>query len=669
MARSKKFERNDNNLAIAYYRFSSHAQNEASIDQQRELAHAWAEANGFKIVREYEDAAISGTLEERPGFQQMLSEVGKIKPNTLVAHAWAEANGFKIVREYEDAAISGTLEERPGFQQMLSEVGKIKPNTLVLWKTDRLGRDRYVLSMAKHAIRKAGCGIHLLAEAIPTETPEGVLMEGMMESFAEYYSLQLSMNVRRGMMYNAQNALYNGNKLFGYDVDKATKKYVVDEATAPFVQRMFSEYAEGVPMQDIAEELNGSGVRTVRGHEFTVKALNKMLKNRAYIGEYHHSGVVVEGGMPALVDEETFERVQARMTLNKRHGSQRARGKGEDGAPRYWLTGKLYCGECGARMQGMYGTGKMGKRYYYYNCSDQRRKLCAKKKIRKEAVEGLVEILLREVLADTENLASLAVDAAAYYRKNYLDTHYLEGLEAKRKEAERSIANLLKVIEGGVLSDAVMGRLAKLEEQKSALSEAIEAENVKAALLEDEHSIRVYFESGVLSDAVMGRLAKLEEQKSALSEAIEAENVKAALLEDEHSIRVYFEKFMNADFGNPETRNMVMEYFVDKLYLYDDKLVATFFYSEDKTELAWDEQGRLSISPFVDGEAAKFGRFPFGSTRCPAGCRRLRWPRPRRVPRNSPRASDRWMRSPRCPSPARLSPRRTACGCGPSALR
>lgn len=312
MARSKKFERNDNNLAIAYYRFSSHVQNEASIDQQRELAHAWAEANGFKIVR-----------------------------------------------EYEDAAISGTLEERPGFQQMLSEVGKIKPNTLVLWKTDRLGRDRYVLSMAKHAIRKAGCGIHLLAEAIPTETPEGVLMEGMMESFAEYYSLQLSMNVRRGMMYNAQNALYNGNKLFGYDVDKATKKYVVDEATAPFVQRMFSEYAEGVPMQDIAEELNGSGVRTVRGREFTVKALNKMLKNRAYIGEYHHSGVVVEGGMPALVDEETFERVQARMTLNKRHGSQRARGKGEDGAPRYWLTGKLYCGECGARMQGMYGTGKM----------------------------------------------------------------------------------------------------------------------------------------------------------------------------------------------------------------------------------------------------------------------------------------------------------------------
>ena len=58
MARKKKFAPNDNNLAIAYYRFSSHSQNDASIDQQRELAHEWAGAHGFKIVQEYEDEAV-----------------------------------------------------------------------------------------------------------------------------------------------------------------------------------------------------------------------------------------------------------------------------------------------------------------------------------------------------------------------------------------------------------------------------------------------------------------------------------------------------------------------------------------------------------------------------------------------------------------------------------
>lgn len=397
MARSKKFKQNDNNLAIAYYRFSSHSQNDASIDQQKELAHAWADAHGLTIVK-----------------------------------------------EYEDAAISGTKEDRPGFQLMLSEVAKIRPSTLIMWKTDRLGRDKYVLAMAKKEIRDAGCEIHLLAENIPTEGPEGILVEGLMDAMAEYYSRQLSQNIQRGMDYNAQHALFNGHKVWGYGVDRETKKYVVDEDTAPFVQRMFAEYAAGKAMQEICDEFNAQGLRTTRGAKFGVKTMNKMLQNRAYIGEYHHGDIVVPDGMPALIDTNTFDEVQARFALNKRKGSQRARG---------------------------------------------------------------------------------------------------------------------------------------------------------------------------MDDAVTDRLVQLDEQKAALDETIKAEHVRAALFEDEHSIKAYFDKFMRADFDNPQTRDAVMEYFVDKIYLYDDKLVATFFYSEDRTEISWGELGDLVIDPFVKGEAAEFDVFPFGSTK------------------------------------------------------
>jgi len=84
MARKKKFAPNDNNLAIAYYRFSSHSQNDASIDQQREQAQAFAEAHGYNIVKEYEDAAMSGTTSDRPQYQLMLSEVGTISPAVLI---------------------------------------------------------------------------------------------------------------------------------------------------------------------------------------------------------------------------------------------------------------------------------------------------------------------------------------------------------------------------------------------------------------------------------------------------------------------------------------------------------------------------------------------------------------------------------------------------------
>lgn len=525
MAHKKKFAPNDNNLAIAYYRFSSHSQNEASIDQQRELAHEWADAHGFKIVQ-----------------------------------------------EYEDAAISGTTDARPGFQQMLSEVAKIRPHTLIMWKTDRLGRDKYVLAMAKKKIRDAGCEIHLLAEHIPTEGPEGVLIEGLMEAMAEYYSRQLSQNIQRGMDYNAQHALYNGHKLFGYDVDRSTKKYIPDPNTAPFVQWAFKEYASGRPLKTIAEEMNAQGLRTPRNAKFSVNMLNKMLKNRAYIGEYHHGDITVAGGMPVLVDEATFDRAQRRFAENKRKGSQRAHGMNENEAPRYWLTGKLYCGECGSTMQGVSGTSKTGRTYYYYYCSAQRRKECHLHKARKQDLEDMVLFALHNIVDDEENVTALALDAAEYYEKNHNDTAYLEALEAKRKEVEKSLANLVKVIE-----------------------------------------------KGVVSDTVTERLTQLEEQKSALNDAIETENVRVSLCEDRHSIQAYFDKFLHADVNDPEIRDQVFEYFVDKVYLYDDKLVVSMWFSEDdKQEITWRDWFSLDEywtdeSPFVKGGSVEFDCFPLSS--------------------------------------------------------
>lgn len=527
MARKKRFAPNDNNLAIAYYRFSSHSQNEASIDQQRELAHEWADTHGFKIVQ-----------------------------------------------EYEDAAISGTTDARPGFQQMLSEVAKIRPHTLIMWKTDRLGRDKYVLAMAKKKIRDAGCEIHLLAEHIPTEGPEGVLIEGLMEAMAEYYSRQLSQNIQRGMDYNAQHALYNGHKLFGYDVDRSTKKYIPDPNTAPFVQWAFGEYASGKPLKTIAEEMNAQGLRTPRNAKFSVNMLNKMLKNRAYIGEYHHGDITVAGGMPVLVDEATFDRAQRRFAENKRKGSQRAHGMDDAEAPRYWLTGKLYCGECGSTMQGVSGTSKTGRKYYYYYCSAQRRKECHLHKARKQDLEDMVLFALHNIVDDEENVTALALDAAEYYEKSHNDTAYLEALEAKRREVEKSLANLVKVIE-----------------------------------------------KGVLSDTVTQRLTQLEEQKSALNDAIGTENVRVSLCEDRHSIQAYFDKFLHADVNDPEIRDQVFEYFVDKVYLYDDKLVVSMWFSEDdRQEITWRDWFSLDEywtdeSPFAKGGGVEFDCFPLGSTR------------------------------------------------------
>ena len=75
MAKSKRFEQNDNHFAYAYYRYSSHAQRDCSIEQQRIEAHAFCVSRGIKIIKEFEDKAISGTRIDRPQLQKMLKEI------------------------------------------------------------------------------------------------------------------------------------------------------------------------------------------------------------------------------------------------------------------------------------------------------------------------------------------------------------------------------------------------------------------------------------------------------------------------------------------------------------------------------------------------------------------------------------------------------------------
>lgn len=486
----KTFRQNNNNLAIAYYRFSSHAQNEASIDQQREQAQRYADAHGLKIIK-----------------------------------------------EYADRAISGTTDERPAFRQMLSEVGKLKPAVLILWKTDRLGRDRYTLAIAKKTIRDAGCSIQYVAEVVPSDSPEAVLMEGLLESMAEFYSKQLRQNVTRGLRYNAENALYNGHKMLGYTVDN-DKHYIVDDKTAPIVQRIYKQYADGKPLTEIARDLNNQGIKTSLGKNFTVNSLRHILKNRAYTGLYQYADISIPDGMPRLVSDELFEEVQKRFERNKHKAKTPT---AEEDAPRYWLTGKLYCGECGTTMQGMSGTSKTGKIHYYYACKNHRKHKCNLKNVPKDLLEAHVVWVLRNLLEDTETLASLAVDIATYYKKLNADNGYVAGLEADLKETEKGIQNLVKAIEKGILSDTVTSRLTELESRKTALEEAIETEKIKQALVDDECSIQKYFDS-----------------------------------------------YAHADFDDEETRNNILEYFVDKIYVFSDRLVITFYYSEDKTELALD---------------------------------------------------------------------------------
>ena len=495
MAKKKKFVQNNNNYCVCYYRYSSHAQNEASIEWQQNLA--------LQYAFDYD---------------------------------------LNVVKEYADKAESGRDEDRPQYQLMLSEIKKIKPAVLILYKTDRLARDKYELIVTKRFLKDNGVSIRYTGEThLDEKDPMHVLSEGIIEAMAEFYSLNLAQNVLEGLNNNAKNAMYNGVKLLGYSVDD-TKHYIIDNNTAPIVLRIFNQYADGIGLQKIANDLNAQGLKTSIGKPFNVNGLRHILKNRAYIGEYKYRDIIVPDGIPRLVSDELFETVQNRFELNKHKSKPVKQTEYEDVSdPRFWLTGKVFCGECKESWHGISGTSKTGKIHYYYACKNYRRHKCKIKAIQKDFLENCVIHVLRHILSDSENLASLAVDVSAYAKKMYSDDTFLKSLQSEYKKNEKEITNVVNAVKQG-------------------------------------HTNQILLDT----------LDELEIKRNALSDAIDAEKVKLSLAEDDYSIKHYFEMYAEADFEDAETRNKVLDYFVDKIWIFEDKLIIDMYYSDNHTEVDLD---------------------------------------------------------------------------------
>ena len=431
MGAAKRFIRNEGNNAICYYRYSSDAQREESIESQRKEA---------------------------------------VK--------YAKAKGLHIIKEYEDHAISGTRDDRPQFQQMLHEVGKLKPAYLILWKTDRLSRDKIDAVIAKKILRDNGVQLAYVAEAIPDDDEATqIIMESLYEAMAQSFIIGHRKNVMRGLNLNAEKAVYNGTVIIGYE-GKQNSRYEIDEKTAPIVKKIFKDYADGMPLQKLCNELNDTGLKNKRGKAFTINSLRHILQNRAYVGEYRWGEHVIPDGMPRLIDDELFEKAQKRLEENKRGGKKTIRKlQSEPAIEDYWLTNHVYCEKCQGTMQGVSGTGKSGKLFYYYSCKNHRKHNCSMKNQKKELVEGMVMYLLDELLQDRALRIIIAQRCYDYYLEQNNDGGaYEASLKAELRETQKKLDNYLKAIENGIFNSSVQQRMEELEERKSQLKDQLIAE-------------------------------------------------------------------------------------------------------------------------------------------------------------------------------------------------
>ena len=445
---------------------------------------------------------------------------------------YATRNNIVLLGEYIDRALSAKTDNRPEFQRMIKDSYTKLFDTIIVWKLDRFARNRYDSAHYKNILKKNGVKVISAKETLG-EGAESIILESMLEGYAEYYSVELAEKINRGLTENALKGKINGGTVtLGYKLTKE-QTFEIDEELAPFVKEAFTRYADGETMVDITKDFIRRGFRTRYGNVVTKNVLQRMFRNRRYLGEYKYKDIVNKNAFPALISEDLFNRVQERLKKNKA-----APGRNKANID-YILTTKLKCGKCGRLMAGESGTSRQSITYHYYKCSSAKRKLgCHKKAVKKDWIENLVIRYIMKIVFDDSLIEKIADNIL-----NLLSTESskIPQLSARLKELNRGINNIINAIQQGILTPSTKQRLEELEEAKKDIETAIVCEKLQRPEITKPHI--VYF----------------------------------------------IKKFRDMDFDDLNSRKRLIDSFVNSIYLYDDKILFSFNYNDKSHELTLAE--------------------------------------------------------------------------------
>ena len=470
-----------------------------------------------------------------------------IEGQLRVCTDFCKQRGLTVIGTYCDRHVSGLTDERPEFQRLIADAKVKKFEAVVVYKTDRFARNKYDSAIYKQELKKNGIQIFYAAEAIP-DGPEGIILESLMEGLAEYYSAELSQKVKRGQRESALKCQSTGNgKPLGYLVDDQ-KRFQIDPESSQTVQTIFEQYIKGETNTAICALLNSRGLRTVQGKLFNKNSINRIIKNRKYIGEYRYRDVIVEGGMPAIISKDTFNLAQAEMTR------RRTRKAPKSPKAEYLLSGRLFCGHCKRPMQGVSGTGKSGKKWYYYYCGNTRgrNKTCDKKQVSRDRLErAVVDFTVRYILQE-EVLNDLAKKVHAAQERQNNTASEISFYEKKLVNNKKSLANVLRAIESGVSTLTLPTRLKELEDEQA---------------------------------VILGELSFLKGKHFTLAE----DQIFFALMQ-------HLEPYQSE--SEQDYRRRIISDFISEVYLYDNRILIYFNIS--------NEYGKLKSVDLVNIEGGEF---------------------------------------------------------------
>lgn len=405
-----------------------------------------------------------------------------IEGQNRVCLEFCQREKYNIVGKYIDRATSAfkDADKRSEFQRMIKDSSKGNFDAVVVYKLDRFARNRYDSATYKAKLKRNGVKLISATENI-SDNPEGIILESVLEGMAEFYSQELSQKVKRGMNENALKHKSLGGQIpLGYK--SVDKKLVIDESTAHIVKEAFELYVQDIPVVKICEMFNAKGYRTSTGGEFNKSSFARLLKNKKYLGILTFHGQEIPNAVPKIIDEELFNKASEKIVeISKAPARNKTKVD-------YILSGKLFCGHCGAPMCGMSGTSRTGEKHYYYSCLNHRKGSCDKKNNLKEKLEQYViedtyNLLTPEII---DQIAEIAVKECERIAK---DESNVIQLQKEIRECDSKLNNLLRALETTPNVEILAKRIEALEQAKKGLEKQLAQESHSVILLEKEQVV------------------------------------------------------------------------------------------------------------------------------------------------------------------------------------
>ena len=264
-------------------------------------------------------------------------------------------NAIKLIDFYIDEAISGTTDERPSFQRMIKDSSLKHFDAVIVHKLDRFSRNKYDSAIYKKRLKDNKVKLISVLERLD-DSPESVILESLLEGMSEYYSRNLSREVRKGQRIAASKGYRHGNIPIGYKLAEDRKKLIVDEDKRAIIVKAFQMKANSERTLDIFKYLKVNGIDV----KYPTR-VNDILENKTYKGIYVYAKRTdhreeFKGVIEPIVSEDLWNSANQQIKRNL----------GRDRTYHNLLAGLVYCSKCGAHL-----NSTSNRAHRYYCCSNR----------------------------------------------------------------------------------------------------------------------------------------------------------------------------------------------------------------------------------------------------------------------------------------------------------